>query len=190
MIRGLSKSEIPQLLKKHGENRLVAVNTNPWWKMAFHQFTDLMVIILIISAGIAVVSGLMQEDAEGLVDGLIILGIVLLNAAIGFFQEFKTEKTLEALKKLISPQAIVIRDGEKQLVNVEEIVPGDMVVLNAGDKIPADGVLVESSEIKADEAPLTGESVPVQKSKNDELFMGTTVVAGTGLLEVQQTGMQ
>src|SRR5690606_1089931 len=71
-----------------------------------------------------------------------------------------------------------------------EIVPGDMVVLNAGDKIPADGVLVESSEIKADEAPLTGESVPVQKSKNDELFMGTTVVAGTGLLEVQQTGMQ
>jgi Ca2+-transporting ATPase len=190
MIRGLSKAETSQLLEEYGPNKLQAVNSNPWWKMAIHQFTDLMVIILIISAGIAVVTGLMHEDAEGLVDGLIILGIVILNAAIGFFQEFKTEKTLEALKKMISPQAVVIRDGEKQLINAEEIVPGDMVVLNAGDKIPADGVLVESSEVKADEAPLTGESVPVHKSKNDELFMGTTVVAGTGIMQVQKTGMQ
>jgi len=190
MTHGLSRSEAEKLLKKFGPNRLEAVNDNPWWKMLFHQFTDLMVIILILSAGIAVVTGMMHGDQEGLIDGLIILGIVLLNAGIGFFQEFKTEKTLEALKKMISPQAVVIRDGEKQQINVEDIVPGDMVVLNAGDKIPADGMLIESSEVKADEAPLTGESVPVQKAKKDEVFMGTTIVAGTGIMEVQKTGME
>ncbi|MGE3278782.1 MAG: cation-translocating P-type ATPase [Candidatus Altimarinota bacterium] len=189
-MNGLTKKEAGSRLQKYGPNRLEAVNDNPWWKMLFRQFTDLMVIILIVSAGIAVGTGLLHGDQEGLFDGLIILGIVLLNAGIGFFQEFKTEKTLEALRKLISPQAIVIRDGEKIQIDAETIVPGDLVVLNAGDKIPADGILVETSEVKADEAPLTGESVPVHKKLKDELFMGTTIVAGTGIMEVQKTGME
>ena len=188
-MKGLSHQEVSKLQHHYGPNILKAVNRNPWWKMLFAQFTDLLVLILIGSALIAIGMGLYEGDDTGLLDGAVILGIVLINAGIGFFQEFKTEKALEALKKMLSPQAIVIRDGEKQLVKAEDIVPGDIVVMAAGDKIPADGKVIESAELKADEAPLTGESVPVYKPKEDKLFMGTTIVAGSGLMEVTAIGM-
>ena len=190
MQKGLSRKKADKLLREHGLNVLSATNPNPWWKMLLAQFTDLLVIILIVSAAIAVGMGFHDDDGEGLIDGIIILCIVLLNAGIGFFQEYKGEKALEALKKLISPQAVVIRDGERHLVKAEEIVPGDIVVLNAGDKIVADGTILESSELKADEASLTGESVPVYKALKAEVFMGTTIIAGSGLMEVTATGMK
>lgn len=190
MPNGLSTPAVQKLLRKYGLNRLEAVNENPWWKMLINQFRDLMIIILMVSAVIAVGMGVFNGDEEGFIDGIIILGIVALNAGIGFFQEYKTERTLEALRKMISPQAVVIRAGEKQIIDVEKIVPGDLVVLNAGDKISADGILIESSEIKADEAALTGESIPVHKNLKDEVFMGTTIVAGTGIMEVRSTGMK
>lgn len=187
---GLSSQEAKKLQQTHGKNILEASNANPWWKMLAGQFTDLMVIILMVSAAIAIGFGLFDGDQHGLVDGLVIFGIVILNAAIGFFQEFKAEKALEALKKLISPTAMVLRDGKKQQINAEDIVPGDLIVLAAGDKIAADGVLIEDHEIKVDEAPLTGESVPVHKQENDDLSMGTTIVAGAGIMKVNAIGMK
>lgn len=189
-MKGLSQHEVSKLQHHYGLNVLKAVNRNPWWKMLLAQFTDLLVLILIGSAMIAIGMSLYEGNQEGFFDGAVILGIVLINAGIGFFQEFKTEKALEALKKMLSPQAVVIRDGEKQLIKAEEIVPGDIVVMGAGDKVPADGRLVEAAELKSDEAPLTGESVPVEKKISEQLFMGTTVVAGSGLMEVTAIGMQ
>lgn len=188
--KGLSQSDVLRLREKHGPNVLKAASTHPWWKMLGAQFTDLLVVILIISAMIAVAAGLYENNNTDLLDGLVILGIVILNAGIGFFQEFRTERALEALKKMLSPQAVVIRDGEKQMVKAEDIVPGDIVVLNAGDKVVADGKVLSSSELNADEASLTGESVPAYKPLDSELFMGTTIVAGTGIMEVTKIGME
>lgn len=190
MREGLNTAAIHRLQQKYGKNLLTAVNPNPWWKMLFRQFTDLMVVILMVSALIAIAFGIYEAEGHGLIDGLVIFAIVLVNAAIGFFQEFKAEKALEALQKLISPTTVVIRNKQKQQIKAENVVPGDIVVLAAGDKIPADGVMIEAHEIKIDEAPLTGESVPVHKQIKDELSMGTTVVAGAGLMEVTHIGMK
>jgi Ca2+-transporting ATPase len=190
MSEGLNSAAVRRLQHKFGKNVLTAVNPNPWWKMLFRQFTDLMVILLMVSALIAIGFGLYEGEGGGLIDGLVIMGIVILNAAIGFFQEYKAEKALEALQKLISPTTVVIRNGQKQQIKAENVVPGDIIVLAAGDKIAADGVIIEANEIKVDEAPLTGESVPVHKQMKDELSMGTTVVAGAGKMLVTSIGMK
>jgi len=190
MNEGLSQAEVTKRRQKFGKNVLEVENPNTWWRMLLNQFTDLMVILLMISAFIAIGFGLYEGNTHGLYDGYVILGIVILNAAIGFFQEFKTEKALEALKKLVAPHAIVIRDGKKEQIKAENIVPGDVVVLQAGDKIVADGVMLEATEVKIDESALTGESVPVHRKTQAEVFMGTTIVAGVGKMEVTKTGMQ
>jgi Ca2+-transporting ATPase len=190
MIEGLDTKAVHRLQAKYGKNILTAVNPNPWWKMLFRQFTDLMVIILMVSALIAIAFGIYEGEGHGLIDGLVIFTIVLVNAAIGFFQEFKAEKALEALQKMIAPTTVVIRNGQKQQIKAENVVPGDIVVLAAGDKIPADGVMIEANEIKVDEAALTGESVPVHKQVKEELSMGTTVVAGAGKMKVISIGMK
>ncbi len=189
-MEGLDNAAVRKLQKKYGKNVLTAVNPNPWWKMLYRQFTDLMVILLMVSALIAIAFGLFEGEEGGLIDGLVIFAIVIINAGIGFFQEFKAEKALEALQKLISPTTLVIRNGQKQQIKAENVVPGDIIVLAAGDKIAADGVMIESNEIKVDEAPLTGESVPVHKQIKDELSMGTTVVAGSGKMKVTEIGMK
>jgi len=189
-MNGLSSAEIPALHRKFGKNIIESVGGETIWRKILHQFTDLMVIILMVSALIAVVMGYYENNTDHLIDGYVILGVVLLNAAIGFFQEYKTEKALEALKKLVAPRAIVIRNGKKIEIQAKNIVPGDLVVLAAGDKIPADGELKVSDEFKAEESALTGESLPVHKKIKQQVFMGTTCVAGSGLMRVSHTGMR
>lgn len=190
MITGLSSSEAELRLNEYGPNVLLIKKQHTVLSMIFSQFKDLMVIILIVSSGIAIGMGIYEDDQTGILDGVVILGIVLLNGSIGFFQEFKTEKTLEALKKLIAPTVTLFRDGNKTRLKADEIVPGDVVVLSGGDKISADGVLLPQADLQIDEASLTGESVPVQKSENQEVFMGTSVASGSGLMLVKLTGMQ
>ncbi len=112
--------------------------SNPWWKILGSQFTDLLVLILIGAAGISYFVG-ESTDAN------VILFIVLLNAGIGFFQEFRTEKTLEALKKMLHPEIRVLRDGGEVMLPTEFLVPGDIVILGEGDKIPADGEIIRST---------------------------------------------
>ena len=182
-MRGLSSKEAAKRLEEFGRNVLIAENKNPWYKILYSQFTDLLVIILVISA---IISFFLSPDP---IDSYVILGIVILNAGIGFFQEYRTEKTLEALKKMVHPEIQVFRDDEERLLPTEELVPGDYVVLGEGDKIPADGKLIEAHSLKIEESALTGESLPVEKKIDDVVFMGTSVSRGSGLFEVVTTGM-
>ncbi len=182
-MTGLTSSVAQSRLKEYGLNKLVAKSEHTWIKMIAGQFTDLLVLILIGAAGVSYAFG-------EVTDAIVLLVIIVLNAGIGFFQEFRTERTLKALQKMVHADIRVLRDGQEVLLNVEFIVPGDIVILGEGDKIPADGILLESNILKADEAALTGESVPVTKKVDDDVFMGTSVVYGSGKMEVQQTGME
>ncbi len=180
--KGLSTSQVEINLERYGLNELKVENKNKWYKILAAQFTDLLVLILIIAAGISLYIG------EGS-DAIVILFIVALNAGIGFFQEFRTERTLEALKKMVHPEIRVIRDGSEVLVETKYLVPGDIVLLGEGDKIPADGILLTVHSLKIEESALTGESLPVDKKNGDEAFMGTSVARGSGLFKVEKTGM-
>ncbi len=182
-MKGLSQKEAEKRLAEFGKNLLKAKKSNPWYKILFSQFTDLLVVILVLAA---VVSYFLSHDP---VDSYVIFGIVLLNAGIGFFQEFRTEKTLEALKKMVHPEIRVFRDGEEKMILTESIVPGDIVVLGEGDKVPADGRLVEAHSLKIEESALTGESLPLEKKAEDVVFMGTSIARGSGMFEVIKTGM-
>ena len=181
-MKGLTSKQAQTLLAQHGPNALQQEQTSHWWKILFSQFRDVFVLILLVAAGISFA----LEEA---VDGTVILVIVLLNAAIGFFQEFRVEKTLEALKKMIHPEIRVVRDGKEVKLSTELLVPGDLVVLGEGDRVPADGIVQESHGMKIDESAFTGESLALEKDEEAEVFMGTLVVRGGGMFEVTTTGM-
>lgn len=178
---GLTSQNAKRLLEQYGSNILTAKRGNPWWHILFSQFKDLMVAILLIAAAISFI-----HDP---VEAWVIIGIVILNAAIGFIQEFRTEKTLEALKSMVHPEIRVIRDGQEQMIATENLVPGDMILLAEGDKIPADGEVMEAHSLRIEEAALTGESLPIEKRKSDKVYMGTSVAKGSGLCMVVSTGM-
>lgn len=180
-MQGLSTIEAQKLLLQYGPNELTAKNKNPWYKMLASQFSDILVIILIIAA---MISGYHGE----IVDTLVIVFIILLNGFIGFFQEFRTEKTLAALQKMILPEIRVWRDGREQKISVKELVPWDMVILSEWDKIPADGKLISGYSLRVEEAALTGESVPVSKEVWDEVYMWTGIAKWSGVYEVTKTG--
>lgn len=193
---GLSSSEAKTRLNEYGYNELVAKKKKPLWLSFLEEFTDLMVIILIVAAAIA---GLAGEPT----DAGVILFIVLLNALIGFAQKFKAEKALEALKNMLSPHAKVLRNGKVIEIEAKLLVPGDIIFLSEGDSVPADARLLEENELQVDESALTGESVPVHKQTEainkktlhlDEhqniLFMGTSITHGTGHALIIRTGMK
>ena len=191
---GLSSREAERRLLEYGLNLLTEKKKVSPVKLMLSQFTDIMVIILMVST---VISAFMGEITEAVT----IIAIVILNAVLGFIQEYKTEKTLEALKSLTAPEAKVIRDGRQISVPADRVVPGDIIVLEAGDRIAADAVLLDSVNIQADESLLTGESVPVEKTaaspgkdptragRNSRVFMGTSVTAGRARALVTATGM-
>ena len=196
LTTGLTEKEAKYKLQKHGLNILAERKKISPLKILFQQFTDLMVIILMIST---VISGFMGEMTEAVT----IIAIVLVNAIMGFVQEFKTEKTMEALKSLAAPSAKVIRDEQQVSIPAEEIVPGDILVIEAGDRIAADAAILESSSLHVDESLLTGESVPVEKSslknnkalidpfdKKSSVYMGTVVTGGRAKAVVYATGMK
>jgi len=180
--RGLSSAEAAKRLREHGPNELVEHKPRPLWLRFLDQFKDLMVIVLIIAA---VVSAALGET----VDAALIAVIVLMDGILGFVEEYKAEQAFAALKKLVAQTARVVRDNEVSLLDVRWIVPGDLVLLEAGDRVPADGTVVDSSALAADESTLTGESVPSQKGNKDRLFMGTVIVGGKGAMIARSTGM-
>ncbi|MEK9133073.1 MAG: HAD-IC family P-type ATPase, partial [Patescibacteria group bacterium] len=184
-ISGLSSSEVAIRLQKFGPNVIEGKKRTPLIVQFLKQFSDLLVIILMVASGFA-------YFADERIDATMILAIVFINATIGFVQEFKAEKAIEALRKLLAPRARVLRDGIEKMINGKDLVPGDIVILNEGDKIGADGELFEENELRIDEAILTGESVPVKKDigKNKQIFMGTQVAHGTAKALVIQTGMR
>lgn len=190
---GLKESEAQERLK-HGRNELKEKKKTPEWVLFLGQFRNALVIILLLAAA---VSALIGET----LDAAVIIAIVMLNAVLGFFQERRAEKAMEALKKLSSKKAQVIRNGQARLIDSRELVPGDIVLLSVGDRVPADCRIVEALNLKADESVLTGESTAVEKSadavkkeaqtaeRRGMLFSGTTIVYGHCKAVVTETGM-
>lgn len=191
---GLSNEEAKKRIEKYGLNELEEKEKAGLFSKIIAQFKDFLVLILI---GASIVSILVGE----ITDSIVIIAIVIINATLGIIQEGKAEKALEALKKMASPNAKVIRDGHLNIVSANMLVPGDIVVLEAGDIIPSDLRLIESSNLKIEEASLTGESVPVEKSANITLdeevslgdrknmaYMSTVVTYGRGKGIVVGTG--
>lgn len=183
--RGLSTREAEKRLMNYGFNELKHNRKKSPILIFLAQFNDFMVWVLL---GATIISGIMGDKA----DAITIIIIVIVNAILGFIQEFKTEKSLEALQELAAPTCKVIRDGSVKVINSKELTIGDLVVLEAGDRIPADGSFIESTNIVVDESLLTGESVGVAKdSRKDKNtgFMGTIVLKGRGLLLIHSIGM-
>lgn len=190
---GLSWQEAGDRLLKSGENEIAKDKHSSIFFKFLQQFKDLMILILLISATVSVVIGMCQSTFSEIFDGLIIFAIVLMNAIFGVVQEHKAEKSLEALKKLTEPEAVVLRDGQQKKINVKRVVEGDVVVLEAGTIVPADVRIIESASLQIDESSLTGESYPVSKNASDVYeadtplgdrhnmaFKGTTVAGGRG----------
>jgi len=192
----MDPDEVLERLQTYGPNLLHERKKQSPVLLFLRQFTDLLILILVISAAI---SGLLGEW----VDMVAILLILILNGVIGFLQEYRAERALEALKQMSAPRARVIRKGMERLIGTAEIVPGDVVVIAEGDRVPADARLLESVALEADESVLTGESVPVQKDAGAVLdpaqplservnmvFQGTVITRGRGRAVVTATGMQ
>lgn len=193
--RGLSEHEAEKRLKEVGLNQLDEPKKRSLLLKFIDQIADFMILVLI---GASILSFVTND----LVEGFLILGIVLINAILGLFQEAKAEKALESIKKMSSPHAKVRRDGIDRLIDVKDIVPGDLVLLDAGDYVPADCRIIESINLKCDESALTGEAIPVEKitqaitqedlplgDKVNMGFMGTVVTYGRGMAVVVDTGM-
>ncbi len=191
---GLSKEEAERLLEKFGPNELVERKRVTPLQIFLNQFKDIFVIMLLIAVFI-------ELGIREIVDASTIGAIVILNAVVGFIQEYRSEKAMEAMKKLTAPKARVLRDGKEMLIPAKEVVPGDIVLLEAGDRIPADGRLLEVVDLKTDEAVLTGESTPVGKTigvldektsvadRKNSVFMATHITYGRGRAVITSTGM-
>ena len=157
---GLLQQKVEENREKYGVNELKAAKKKSLFIKFLEQFKDFMIIVLIIAAIVSGVVGYMQ--GEGITDSIIILIVVIVSAIIGVAQESKAEKSLEALQKLSSHVAKVLRNGKIEVVASKELVPGDVVILETGDYVPADIRIVEVVNLKSQEASLTGESVPVE----------------------------
>lgn len=185
-VTGLTTSEAAALLKKHGLNQLPSKQKYTALKLLISQVKNTMSLLLFGAAFISLFLG-------DFVDSSLIFLILGLNIGLGFYQEYKASKELEALRKLEVSTSRVIRDGVEKKIPSFELVPGDLVILESGDKVPADGTLIENFELSLNEASLTGESAPVAKgTKADEnqLFFGTVVVSGRGKFKVLKTGIE
>ena len=193
---GLTSAEVQARLATYGRNVLPVGEGSSVWKILFEQFKNIMVIVLIIAAGVSVA----LNDVE---DAIVILVIVLLNAALGTYQEFQAEQALAALGAMQVPQVRVKRDGAVTEISSEELVPGDLVMLQEGDKIPADGRLTVAKSLNIEEAALTGESQPVEKKidaltdsgigigdQKNMAFMGTAINFGRGEMLVTGTALE
>ena len=203
--QGLTAAEAQSRLASVGPNKLDEEEKTPMWKRFFEQMGDPMVIMLLVAAAISVITGFIQGEPEW-ADAAIILSVVILNSVLGVIQEAKSEQALEALQEMSAAQSKVIRDGKMVHMASSDLVPGDVVLLEAGDSVPADCRVIESASMKIEEAALTGESVPVEKhadvislaegtddvplgDRKNMCYMGSTVVYGRGRAVVVGTGM-
>ncbi|MDD5581140.1 MAG: calcium-translocating P-type ATPase, PMCA-type [Methylobacter sp.] len=192
---GLSRIDAAQRLKRYGPNRLIEKPPPSAWHVLLSQFKSFLVMVLIIAAILAATIG-------DLKDGIVILIVVIINALLGFYQEFQAEKSLAALKKMLALQAKARRDGSVIELPAHQLVPGDIVILEAGDKIPADGRIITAHNLEIDESALTGESVPAAKQaqaiaesaslaeRSNILYMNNAVTRGRAEMVVTATGME
>ncbi len=194
-LKGLSSEEAARRMHKYGKNEIKEAEGEKWWQMLLSQFASPVIWILM---GAVLISFVIGE----FVDAIVIVVILMLNAVLGFLQDFRAEKAIEALKKMAGLKAIVIRDGEEKKIDASELVPGDIIILETGEKIPADARILEEVELETQEAALTGESTPVKKSvetiahhatladQHNMVFSGTIITRGHGKAIVCATGME
>lgn len=199
---GLSSEEAKTRLNTYGLNKLAQKKKKGLFIKFLEQFKDVMIIILLIAAVISFVIAIIEGDAEGFIEPALILLIVIINAIIGVFQENKAEKALEALQNMSAPHAHVLRDGKEQIISAQEVVPGDIIILEAGDFVPADARLITSVNLKSEESALTGESLPSEKDalakvvkdapigdRDNMVFSGCSITYGRATAIVTGTGM-
>lgn len=201
---GLTQQEAQMRLEQNGKNRLEAAKGKSLLRRFLEQIADPMIIILLIAAFISGVLAVVENDS--FTDVVIILAVVIINAVLGVYQESKAEKAIEALQEMSAATSKVLRDGQVQVIHSEDLVVGDVILLEAGDAVPADARVLESASLQVEEAALTGESVPVTKfidlinledgakdiplgDRKNMLYMGSTVVYGRGRAVVTATGM-
>jgi len=202
---GLSAEEAGKRLLEYGPNKLISKGGVSPIKIFLNQFKDIFVLMLMAAIIISIIMAFAKPEpptTEDYADALTIGAIVILNAIVGFVQEYRSEKAIEAMRKLTAPKATVIRDGHSIVIPAEEVVPGDILVLETGDRVAADARLIEVVELKTNEAVLTGESTPVEKrlgtlpentpvsDRRNMVFMATHVVYGRGKAVVTSTGMK
>jgi potassium/sodium efflux P-type ATPase len=190
---GLKDEEIAERQKKYGKNQLPTSKKQSWWKRLLMQFNNVLIYVLMAAAVITAIMG-------HWIDTWVILAVVIINAIIGFIQEGKAEKALENISKMLSPEAVVKRNGNKQNIDAENLVPGDIILLKSGDKVPADVRLIKTKDLQVEESPLTGESTAADKSidpvaedaipgdQHSMAFSGTTVTYGKATGIVVATG--
>jgi len=193
-MEGLGSEEVQKRLHNFGPNELRKEKRKSPVRLFLEQFADILIIILLIATALSMAIGEVY-------DAMVIIAIVIACAVLGFFEEYRAEKALEALKKMTAPTATVLRDGREVQIQAREVVPGDVLLLYTGDKVAADARLIEAINLKTDEAPLTGESTPVDKNvkplpedtpvsdRRNMVFAGTAVVYGRGKAVVTSTGM-
>ena len=202
---GLSSERAAERLTQYGPNKLKEAEKPGFWKRFLTQLKDPMLLILLAAAGVSALTGAIAGESEW-AETIIILVVVLLNAVLGVLQESKAEAAIEALQTMTAATCKVLRDGKMAVLHSDELVPGDVVLLEAGDAVPADGRIIESASLKIEEAALTGESVPVNKmldalgaaqkqadvplgDRKNMCYMGSTVVYGRGKAVITATGM-
>ena len=184
--RGLTGAEVLTRREQHGENSLPTEKPVSALSILLGQFKSPLIYIILVAAVISLVMGELS-------DFIIIMAVVVIDVILGFIQEFQAQRTYTALKGLLKPTTTVLRDGERREVEVSELVPDDIVLLNAGEKVPGDGEILDGAKLTVDEAILTGESEPVSKTPEagrNRLSMGTTLLTGRGTMRVTDTGIR
>ncbi len=207
-IQGLSSEEAGRRLGEVGPNEIKQEKKISPWVLLLEQFKSILVIILLVAVALSVIIGIMNYEAgaglpEEITDALVILAIVIAVVILGFIEEFRSEKALDALKKMAAPTATVLRDGIEREIPARDLVPGDVLILSTGDRIPADARIIESANLNTQEAALTGESTPIEKTidvisgkdvpigdRKNMVYTGTVVTYGRGRAVVTTTGMQ
>ncbi len=200
---GLSVGEAGgERLKKYGKNELMAEKPVPAWRKFLAQFHDVLVILLLVATLISAGMWLYERDSALPYEAIAIFAVVLLNAIMGYVQQARAEEAMAALRQMTAAQASVVRDGKRQNIPATEIVPGDIIVIEEGNTIPADARVLQSTALQTAEAALTGESLPVLKDdlpiteevglgdRDNMIFSGTIAVYGHGRAVVTATGMQ
>ena len=200
---GLTHSEVEKRTQEYGENKMREKAKKSTLSRFLDQFKDTMILILLAAAVVSFVVAIMEQDAGELFEPLLIVLIVVINAVLGVMQESKAEKALEALKNMSAPHARVLRDGKEEMIDAVGLVPGDIILLEAGDFIPADARLLKSSQLKCEESALTGESLPVEKDADaivkqeaalgdriNMVYTGCSVTYGSATAVVCATGME
>jgi Ca2+-transporting ATPase len=178
---GLTSAEVLSRREQYGENNLPVEKATSRWTILLNQIKSPLVYIILVAAVVSLI-------AKEFSDFAIIMAVVVIDVILGFVQEYQAQKTYTALKGLLKPTTTVLRNGERIEVEVWELVPGDLVLLNAGEKVPGDGQILEGIKLALDEAILTGESEAVNKAVDEQVFMGTTVLTGRGMMQILQTG--